>query len=112
MATAVPELTIGDDISLSVQLRKDSATFNINTTSIVEAQIVANDRNSVLSAKTTMTSTATGADWANSLVVVEFASSATSNITTFGPAILELQVDDSGKTTWFSSVRLLNSQIP
>lgn len=100
----IPVIVTGDDVSLSVTLKKDNSTFTINPAATVEASLVSQDHNTVVLAPVTVSNSATGADWANSLVVIEFTSTETNSITTYGELILEIQVDDSGKTTFFAEI--------
>jgi len=104
-------IVTGDDVALPVTLRKDGQTFAINLASTVRAAVVSLDRSETLIAAVTLSNVATGADWANSLVVAEFSSAESADATTTGPALLEIQVDDSGKTTWFLTVEITAGSI-
>ena len=59
---------------------------------------------------------APGADWANSLLTIEFASTDTVNMTYQGAALIEIQVDDTvnttGKTTFFVKVLIVSGLLP
>lgn len=99
-----PTIVTGDDVALSVTLKKGGATFLINGTATVQASLVSLDHQTTYAGPVAQSNAASGADWANSLVVVELASANTSSITYQGKALLEIQVDDSGKTTFFASV--------
>lgn len=104
---ADPTIVTGDDSSLSVTLRKGGVTFNIDTGATVQASLVSLDHQTVYAGPITQSNATPGADWANSLVVVEFASTDTDSITYQGKALMEIQVDDSGKTTFFASVMIV-----
>ena len=102
-----PVLVTGDDISLSATLRVDNATFAIDTGATVEASIVDPTHKTVLAGPVAQNSATPGADWANSLVIVTFSSTDTASITHQGKAILEIQVNDNGKRTWFKTIVLV-----
>jgi len=97
-------IVTGDDVALPITLKKDNAVFAIDAGATVKASLISADRTAVLIAPVTCSNVAIGTDWPNSLVVVEFSSAETSAITTAGTALIEIQVDDGGKNTWFVSV--------
>ena len=97
-------IVTGDDVALPVTLKKDNSTFSIDAGATVQAALVSLDRSTVLAGPVTCSNVATGADWVNSLVIVEINSTLTGAITSYGGALLEIQVDDNGKLTWFVSV--------
>ena len=98
------QIVTGDDVALPVTLKKDGAVFAIDAGATVQAALVSLDRSTVLAGPVTCSNVATGADWPNSLVIVPFDSTTTSSITATGKALLEIQVNDSGKLTWFVTV--------
>lgn len=104
-------LVKGDDVSLSVTLKKNNATFIIPVTATVEASIVKSDHETVLLAPIEQSESAPGADWANSLVIVAFTSAQTSTIAQTGEVLLEIQVDDNGKTTFFAVINIVSGTI-
>lgn len=104
-------IVTGDDVALPVTLKKDNTTFTINPAADVKASIISLDRATVLIASTAVSNAAAGADWANSLVVVEFSSAETGAITAYDPALLEIQVDDGGKLTWFVNLDIVKGTI-
>lgn len=108
---STPVLVTGDDISLSVTLKKNGVPFTINPSATVTGMLVSQSRVEALTEAIAQSDTTTGADWANSLVVVKFASADTAAITTQGAAILEIQVDDGGKRTWFVLVTIARGNI-
>lgn len=95
------ELVQGDDIVLSVQLKKNNATFAINPAATVRASVV-NTRTDAFTAPVTLADTDPGASWSTSLVTVQIPS-ATSATMALGQSKLEIEVDDGGKTTFFVS---------
>jgi len=99
-------LTSGDDITISAQLYKDEAAFSISGGADVKARVIGTSHSTVHFTTVTCDSGASGADWANSLVVITFPASATSGSTHRGPAVLEIEVNDGGKNTFFADVVL------
>lgn len=97
-------IVTGDDVAIPVQLKKGGSTFTIDGGATVKAAIVTPERDELLSTTVTCSNIATGADWDNSLVVVEMTSAQTAAITTYGNALVEVQVDDSGKLTWAAPI--------
>jgi hypothetical protein len=104
------EIVTGDDVAISCTLKKNGATFTIDPGATVEASLIQTDHETVLLAPVAQSNGAAGADWANSLVVVEFTSSQT-DIAFTGSALLEIQVDDSGKTTFFAGITMVAGTI-
>lgn len=98
------DIVTGDDVSLLAKLKLDGASFAIDSGATVKGSLVSMDK-TILIAAVTVLSTEPGADWSISEVVVPFTSSATAAIpdSELGDALLEVQVDDSGKDTWFLS---------
>jgi len=108
-----PTLVTGDDSILPTTLYKDDATFLIDSGATVKASVVTKDKKTILLAPVTVSNVETGSDWVNSLVVPRFASADTNNIplTNIGSALLEIQVDDGGKLTWFVTIKILQGTI-
>lgn len=107
------ELITGDDIAIPVTLKINGQTFTIPPTATVEAQLVLPDHTGTWpgALKAVQSESAPGADWANSLVMVEFAGADTVAIADQGKALIEIQVDDNGKRTWFVTVKVVLGQI-
>jgi len=104
-----PVITSGDDVLISATLYKDGLTFTIAPTADVKAAVISRD-NKVLIGPVAQSDATTGADWANSLVMVEFKEEDT--VTTFtGKAEMEIQVDDGGKQTFFTPVSIRRGNI-
>ena len=99
-------IVTGDDVVLPVTLKKNNATFAIGSGATVKAALVSTDHKTVLAGPVTCSALAAGADWSVALVIVTFPSLATAGITAQGPAMLEIQVDDGGKLTWFTEVKI------
>ena len=108
---ATPLIVTGDDISITVTLKKNDLTFNIPLISTVTARIVSTNHKEVYSGSVVQSNSASGADWPNSLVIVDFVPADTSTLTYQGKALVEIQVDDNGKRTWFVTVKLITGQI-
>jgi hypothetical protein len=112
---ATPEVITGDDISLPVTLKINGATFNIPGTATVTAQLVKTDHSGAVTGAlaAVQSDAAPGADWPNSLVVIEFAPTDTSGISADdqGKALIEIQVDDGSKRTWFVTVKIVKGNI-
>jgi len=104
-------IVTGDDVALPVTLKKDGATFTIAPTATVKTAVVSLGRVKTLIAATTSANAAAGADWANSLIIATFSSAETLAAVEVGDAILEIQVDDGGKTTWFTAVTIEKGSI-
>lgn len=111
MSVTIPTVVTGDDISLPVTLKKNGVVFDIPVSTPVVAMLVTRDRKEALTDEVSQVNTTTGADWANSLVVVELSSAKTVDIQEQGRALLEIQVNDGGKLTWFVSVEIAKGNI-
>ena len=112
MATIV----IGDDIALAITLKKNNATFDIDSTSTVTVQFIDKDTDlSMLTSDVDVPEANQGSDWPNSVIVIEVPS-ATSLGLEEGEALIEIQVDDdvntTGKTTWFADITIEGHTIP
>lgn len=89
------EFITGDSKTKLVQLRINTATFVIDPTSTVTAQIVDSVKKKALTSSPVIClSTMTGAEWATSLVAVKFPRASTASIAVkdLGAALLEIQV--------------------
>ena len=110
MAAKLPVLTTGDNINWSVTLYKDKQTFTIPGTATVKARIISADHQTAYTDAITQTEIP-AADWANSLVAVLMTDVVTSAITHRGRAVLEVEVDDNGKSTWFGDIQIKTGTI-
>jgi len=106
-----PTLVTGDDTTLVVQLKKDSASFTIANTAIVRATIIDKRGNRILSGITTCLHTAPGAVWSSSKIIVNFTSTNTASIVEYGDAKLEIEVQDGSTLTWFSNITIAKGNI-
>lgn len=107
----VPTIVTGDDMYIPVTLKKNGATFAISQTGTVKARVVTTDHFKTLTVSIDQQRSMAGADWANSLVVVNIPSAQSATITQYGQAVLEIQVTDPGKTTWFANVNVIKGNI-
>ena len=105
------QIVAGDDVSFTAQLYKDEATFTIDPGATVRAMLVSLNHNTAYTTAATLSAAASGADWANSLVVVEMADTVTAGITYQGHACIEIEVDDTIKETWFGEVQIITGNI-
>lgn len=106
-----PVIVIGDDVEISAQLYKDDQTFTVNPAATVKAMLVKTDHSEALSSAVTLSPSATGADWSTALLIVEMSAAVTTAVTYTGNCLLEIQVDDTIKETWFGVVRIVEGQI-
>jgi hypothetical protein len=91
----------GDDWDVSVTLKTDGVATNVSGATSIKASVVSNsdDNPQTLISQVALDSGATGADWANGVVVAEFPSASTGIQT--GIALVEIQVEEGGKKkTW------------
>ena len=77
----ITEIVVGDDSVFSAQLYKDAAVFAIDAGATVKAMLVSLNHGTAYTAAITLDNAVSGADWANSLVVVEMADTDTAGIT-------------------------------
>lgn len=104
-------LVAGDDAVFAVTLKKDNAVFSIDSSAVVKAAVISQDRTRVLCGPVVCSNTSLGANWPSSLVMVLFPSNLTSTITQDKAGILEIEVNDGGKLTWFSDLRITKGMI-
>lgn len=107
----IPLLTTGDDFILPLVLKKNALPFAIALGADVQARLVSPDHTQLLCDPVPQVSTAIGADWANSLVVVSLPAAATTSLLFQGLALLEIQVNDGIKITWFVTVKIERGSI-
>lgn len=110
MITPQHTLVQGDDENFAVQLTRNGSSFSIDAGATVEASIVGAGRTKTHVGPVTLSNAAvaddgTSADWSTALVVVSF-TSAQMDACPKGIFELEIQVDDSGKTSWFQGVKV------
>jgi hypothetical protein len=109
----IPEIVTGDNTSIGIVLKINNSTFQIDHSADVRAILVSKDHMTKYMAEpVTLESNSPGADWSNSLVVVEIPGNSTSGIDYNGLALLEIQVSYSGsQDTWFEPVKITKGQI-
>jgi len=96
------EVFTGDDWDISITLNKDSVAYDVSTATEILGSIVSSDNNDPQTLIGTVAAdiAATGADWANGIVVLEFPATYTADV---GPqeGYVEIQATiDGKKTTW------------
>ena len=69
--SCTPLIVAGDDVSLAVTLKKSGEVFDIPVASTVTAAVVAMDKSSQYISDTVVSSGTGGADWANSLLIID-----------------------------------------
>jgi hypothetical protein len=112
-----PIIVTGDDITFPTILRKKVTgatvytTFLINSGATIVARLVSSDNESVYTPEIPQITVQAGADLPNSTIIIKFTSAETIGITFQGSALLEIQVDDGGKLTWFTPVKIDRGQI-
>jgi len=103
-------IVTGDNVVVPVTLKKNGVVFDMSGAT-VKVRLISTDHESVYTGEITQNEAATGADWANSLVILELAPADTSGISFQGNALIEIQVDQNGKTTWFVSALITKGNI-
>lgn len=104
-------IVTGDGATLPITLKKDGATFAIDSGATVQASIITTAHDAVLAGPVAVLEATPGSDWANSLVVVVFSEADTDSLPE-GLVAVEIQVDDNGKNTWFPSSRVIIGTVP
>jgi hypothetical protein len=104
-------IVTGDDVSMLVSLKKDGSNFVIAPSATVQAAIVSQDRSALLAGPVTCNNSAPGANWSLSQVVIQIPSASTGAIAAYAPALVEIQVDDGGKLTWFVGIEIVKGNI-
>ena len=112
-----PIIVTGDDITFPTILRKKISgasvytTFVINASAVIAARLVSSDKESAYTPEIAQITVQAGVDLPNSTIIIKFTSAETIGITFQGNALLEIQVDDGGKLTWFTAVKINRGQI-
>jgi hypothetical protein len=105
-------LITGDDTQVPMTLLKNGETFAINPAAIIKARLVSTNHVYPLTDDIEQSFSDPGGDWSKSLVMIQLPGSATVHVGQQGPALLEVQVDDNGKVTWFTDINIVLGQIP
>lgn len=108
---SIPTLVTGDDFILPVNLTVNGAAHAVNLSATVTAAIVSADHADVLLAAVTQSSGSPGANWATGTVAVVFTPAQTAAILETGTALIEIQVSDTTKDSWFTPVRIIKGNI-
>ena len=90
----LPLIKSGYDVSILVRVRRDSANESL-TGCTIKASLVNADKSAELITDTAQSSSATGADWANGLVAIEFSAANTTALTPLPTAYIELSIVDT-----------------
>lgn len=104
-------IVIGDDVRIERTLMIGDDAYDASGATSIKVAFVSTDHSTKLTADIEQDENASGADWANGVVIIEMAAADTADITDDGPAILELQVDKTIKQTWHMAVLLVEGQI-
>lgn len=104
-------IVTGDDAKIIVMLMANGKSFVINPGAIVTAAVVSSDHKTRLTDIVPVHLDAPDTDLSRSTIVVLIPSIQTAAINVFKPALLEIQVNDTGKQTWFADVSIIKGQI-
>ena len=110
-------IVTGDSRPYSVILKINDAPIpgGIPYGTVIKAQIVSTDKKKILSAEPLeVLSSAVGADWAASKIVVKFPRASTADITAQGKALIEIQATfptEEDDWTWFVPVELVKGNL-
>lgn len=108
---ATPLIISGDDIRITARLKKDGLPFTIDSGATVLAALINTKHTDMYMTPVAQSSSTLNANWSNSEVIVIFTPAQTAGITYQGKALLELQIDDNGKTSFFGTVKIITGQI-
>lgn len=110
---SVATIVTGDDTIITAQLLKNGSNFRIDSGANIKASLITKDRRNILIPPVTADSNEVDSDWFNSLIIIKFTSAETDAIpkNKIGGALLEIQVNDGGKLTWFQTVKILQGTI-
>lgn len=105
------EIVTGDDSVLPVELTKDGTSFVIDSGATIFATVTNKSKKTTLIETTSVLEATAGSDWPSSLIMVAFTSAQTAAVTNMGSCLLEIQVDDGGKQTWFADITIVKGTI-
>lgn len=108
---SAPVIVTGDDVRFPVTMTVDDAAYDASGATSVKAALVSADRTTKLTGDIVQDAGASGADWANGVIMIEMDATDTADITDYGAAIIEVQVDKSIKQTWYGAVEIVQGQI-
>lgn len=106
-------ITTGDHSKIPVTLKRDGATFSIDAGATIKAILTGADRITLLTEEVTIDNAAVGTDLPNSKFIVEFTKAQTLAIIDYGPAYLEVQVEEivDEPDTWTDEVLIRKGNI-
>lgn len=107
---AIATVVTGDDLSIPVTLKLNKSTFDMRGKTC-KARLVSTDHETVFTEEITQNEAASGADWANSKVIVEMTGIDTQDIKYQGKAKCEIQVEFPKKQTWWIQVQIVKGNI-
>ena len=90
----------GDDISLTITVKRDAAVVDISAATTVTVALINNTTIALSGAAASGTS---GADWTNGVIVILFTAIETDTLTANNFLHVEVEVDDSGISSWIKS---------
>ena len=105
------EIVTGDDKSLPLVLSVDGVVEPINQVAVIKVAIIDEGHTQKWLNEVTVDTSAAGSDLDNGLIVVAWTEAETGAISSLGRALLEIQVDDGGKDTYFAEVTIINGLI-
>ena len=111
MASSDSFIVMGDDADIIVDLAKDRAAFDIPLTATIRAALVTTDHKTVLIPDVAVSNSHPDGDWSIAQIVVPFPEAATSLIPYEGVALIEIQVNDDGKLTFFTDIQVVRGNI-
>jgi hypothetical protein len=109
----MPYIITGDDPKIPVEISDKDGVIAIAGTATIKAAVVSSNRKTVILPAVSVIEATAGSDWTKGIVVVNFLSAATSVIpkSHLGSALLEIQIDDNGKQTWFDEIEIIKGTI-
>lgn len=106
-----PTLVTGDDFAIPVDLTVNGIAHAVSLGATVKAGIVSGDHATLWLDGVAQVSSANGASWSTGRVAVVFTKAQTALITTYGLALIEIQVEDVTTDSWFTPVRVVKGNI-
>ena len=87
----------GDDISLTITVQEDGVAVDISSASLVTVALI---HAQTLQLSGVASSGASGADFANGVIVILFTAAQTATLTANNELFVEVEVDNSGISSW------------
>ena len=107
---STPILVTGDDFNLPVILTANAVPVNL-TGSVITAAIVNFAHDAVILAGIAQPQANAGSDWPNGIAGIAFSKADTADISTYGIALIEIQVAGVTTSTWFTPVMIIKGNI-